>query len=80
MDTRFVIQSHCAYMKVHYEFWMLVCFIFQNYYTQPLFTIFRGTTQSKFQYQKLYKMFGVVPLTSYYFRISYSSRYVVVMG
>ena len=48
MDTRFVIQSHCAYMKVYYEFWMLVCIIFQNYCTQPHFTIFRGTTQSMF--------------------------------
>jgi len=59
---------------------MLVCIVFQNYCTQPLFTIFRGTTQSTFQYQKLYKMFGVVLLTSYYFRINYSSRYVVVVG
>jgi hypothetical protein len=59
---------------------MLICIIFQNYCIQPLFTIFRGTAQSIFQYQKLYTMFAVVPLNIYYFRINYFSRYVEVMG
>jgi hypothetical protein len=42
-------------------------------------TIFRGNTQSMLQFQKLYTMFGVIPLASHYFRSSYYTRYVVVM-